>query len=199
MSMSRLSPEVLLETIHDLRDLGYYYFVREDERSVPERVVELGRGLQLVLKIAAKDICYFYIQKNFRDGSKIVYSPETTELRGKAFIGFALAVNEGKLEMDIPIYELDAVPQQAFLRNVTKLPYALAHSLHDRYSAEYDHSNNLAINLWDCTTDEFLLRYFSKNSFVTTSLFPENEIKAPLIPVLRKDLIALSPFSFVPL
>ena len=165
--MSQLSADVLLETIHYFRDTGYTYSIRDGE-SCQDHIIELGRGLQLVLKIVESDLCYFSIRKNFRDGSSVIYCPETTEVYGQGFVGFALTVNEDKLEMDIPVYELAAAHQQSFIRNVRKLPYARAHSFHDRYSAEYDHINKLPINLIECTDDEFLLRYFSKNSFVTT-------------------------------
>lgn len=150
--------EELLEAILRLRDVGCKYFKDEDGEEATEHCVDL-EDIQITLMIS-KGYFTFYIRKRLSEHLKVNYHAEKTTLCGFKFVAHDIvSVGDNCIRFSISRWGVDSAKCGSQFKNLKELSK-------DEWQADLDEINNPLLNLYKYTTEECILKYFSKNKFI---------------------------------
>lgn len=153
----------------------------EDEDQTPfihhEHIAILAGNLHFVLSMQGPET-NFYVRKISPDGrTEFRFDRNTTTM----LIGNYPLTNlqtedeEGSITFNIQQGLVSNVRQSSVLRNLRKIANSENSGFGARYEAKYDHKDSIQIRLQAYTRNPCILRYFSENSLLLSSV-PQQDV-----------------------
>lgn len=154
-----MSREELVKNFNDVMSMGYEH-EEIKEYDYEERTLKLSDDLCLCLFDSENYMSpEISMVKTLPDSTDVHYHNSETLLNVGRFQGTNISAKEDKIFLNLTPYNFEGLEKDGTLKELKEIESS-------RYSAKYEYSHLLPVQLYKFTSNEFILNHFSKNTLV---------------------------------